>query len=298
MNKEWLTARLGTPMTEAEWLACTDPQPMLELLRRKASDRKVRLFAVACCQRVWSSLEHQEFRDAVRKAESFADGLVDRDEMLQAHEKACAIFGKLHGKDNGPGAALTASGFPNPPKSFLQRVADALDDPWWEDEFDKGDPLAPALVTARHAARAAADLQGQRYVLDAPVTIAEHRVQTALVYCLFGNPFRPRPVCAAWLTREVRALADGIYAERAFDRIRRQVMRGVRLLMEPSVFRQSGLYRVSAWGTVLGRIGVIALLPVFALLFWLPRDGRLVRPPRWWITLLFVVGGITFAAIW
>ncbi len=107
MNKEWLTARLGTPMTEAEWLACTNPQPMLEFLRRKASDRKVRLFAVACCQRVWSSLEHQEFRDAVRKAESFADGLVDRDEMLQAHEKACAIFGKLHGKDNGPGASST-----------------------------------------------------------------------------------------------------------------------------------------------------------------------------------------------
>lgn len=28
-----------------------------------------------------------------------------------------------------------------------------------------------------------------------------------------------RPVCAAWLTREVRALAGAIYAERAFDRM-------------------------------------------------------------------------------
>ena len=130
-------------MTEAEWLACTDPQPMFEVLRRKASDRKVRLFAVACCRRVWPSLEHEEFRDAVRKAESFADGLADRAEMLQAYEKASAIFVKLHGKDNGPGAALTASGFPSPPKSFWQRLADALDDPWWEDEMDKGDPLGP-----------------------------------------------------------------------------------------------------------------------------------------------------------
>ena len=206
-------------MTEAEWLACTNPQPMLEFLRRKASDRKVRLFAVACCRRVWSSLEHDEFRDAVRKAELFADDLAVRAEMLHAHEKACAIFGKLHGKDNGPGAALTASGLPSPSKSFAQRIADALDDPWWEDEFDKGDPLAPALVTARRAARAAADLQGQSYVLDAPATIAEHREQTALVRCLFGNPFRPRPVCAAWLTGEVRSLADGIYTERAFDRM-------------------------------------------------------------------------------
>src|SRR5215470_16919559 len=204
-------------MTEAEWLACTDPQPMLEYLGRKASQRKVRLFAVACCRRVWPSLEHEEFRDAVRKAESFADGLADRAEMLTAHEKARAIFVNLHGKDNGPGAALTASGFPGPPKSFMQRVADALDDPWWEDEFDKGDPLAPALVTARHAARAAVDLQGEKCVLYASATIAESRDQTALVHCLFGNPFRPRPASAGWVTREVKALADGIYADRAFD---------------------------------------------------------------------------------
>src|SRR5262245_8595042 len=206
-------------MTEGEWLACTDPLPMLEFLRRQASDRKVRLFAVACCRRVWPSLENEEFRDAVRKAELFADGLAGQAEMLSAHRKAFAMFVKLHGKDNGPGAALTASGFPSPPKSIWQRIADALDDAWWEDEFDKGDRLAPALVTARHAARAAANLHGQSHVLDVPETIAEHREQTDLVHCLFGNPFRPRPVCGDWLTPEVRALADGIYAERGFVRM-------------------------------------------------------------------------------
>jgi hypothetical protein len=206
-------------MTEAEWLACTHPQPMFEFLRRQASDRKVRLFAVACCRRVWASLEHEEFRDAVRKAESFADGLADRAEMLQAYEKALAIFVTLHGKDNGPGAALTASFLVGPPKPFWKRVLDALDDPWWEDEMDKGDPLGLAFVTARGAERAAADLQGERPFPDGPAKIAERREQTALVRCLFGNPFRPRPVCAAWLTPEVRTLAAGIYVERAFNRM-------------------------------------------------------------------------------
>jgi hypothetical protein len=208
-------------MTEAEWLACTDPQPMLEFLRGKASERKVRLFAVACCRRVWASLEHEEFRDAVRAAESFADGVADRTEMVQAYEKARVTFVKLRGKDNGAGAALTASAFPSPPKSIWERIADALDDPWWEDEMDKGDPLGPALVAARLAAWAAAELQGQRNVFDAPATIAERREQTVLLRCLFENPFRPRPVCGAWLTREVKALAEAIYAERAFDRMPR-----------------------------------------------------------------------------
>jgi hypothetical protein len=207
-------------MTEAEWLACVDPEPMLELVRRNASDRKIRLFAVACCRRVWSSLEHEEFRDAVRKAEAFADGLADRAEMLAAHEKARPIFPKLHdGKDNGPGAALTASSFPGPPKSLWDRIADALDDPWWEDELDKGDPLGVALVTARHAAWAAAVLQNQRNVFDAPATLAERREQAALVRCLFGNPFRPQPEHGEWLTREIGDLAEAMYAERPFDRM-------------------------------------------------------------------------------
>jgi hypothetical protein len=38
-------------MTEAEWLACTDPKTMLDFLRGRASGRKLRLFALACCHR-------------------------------------------------------------------------------------------------------------------------------------------------------------------------------------------------------------------------------------------------------
>lgn len=36
---------------------------------------------------------------------------------------------------------------------------------------------------------------------------------------IFGNPFRPVALDPAWLTSDVLALASGIYAERAFDRM-------------------------------------------------------------------------------
>ncbi len=36
---------------------------------------------------------------------------------------------------------------------------------------------------------------------------------------VFGNPFRPVTFDAAWRTSDVMLLANGVYAERAFDRM-------------------------------------------------------------------------------
>jgi hypothetical protein len=63
-------------VTDAEWLTCSDPVPMLELLRRRDSDRKLQLFAVACCWRALHLSTDQRHRDIVEAAERFADGLL------------------------------------------------------------------------------------------------------------------------------------------------------------------------------------------------------------------------------
>ena len=39
-------------MSEAGWLGHTDPKPMLEFLRGKASQRKLQLFECACARSV------------------------------------------------------------------------------------------------------------------------------------------------------------------------------------------------------------------------------------------------------
>jgi hypothetical protein len=39
-------------MTEAEWLECAEPGPLLDFLGARASERKLKLLACACCRRV------------------------------------------------------------------------------------------------------------------------------------------------------------------------------------------------------------------------------------------------------
>src|SRR5262245_12899294 len=52
-------------MTEREWLSGDDPRVLLESLRGQVSERKLRLFAAACCRRVWHLIGGEPYRRAV-----------------------------------------------------------------------------------------------------------------------------------------------------------------------------------------------------------------------------------------
>ena len=181
-------------MTEAEWSNCTDPAPMLEFLRGKASDRKLRLWAVACCRRIWTYLATERARRAVEVSERYADGLARRGELIAAygattgvsHAELAAGWSAKLGKVKAPRTAAWFAAVASSPK--VGPVERAL-----------GDRLDPPF---------------QPPVED---VAAEQCCQSDLLRDLIGSPFRPvhvDPAWGAWHDGAVVKLAQAVYEER------------------------------------------------------------------------------------
>jgi len=175
-------------MTEAEWLACTNPAPLLDCLRlsRKASGRKLRLFAVACCRSdwTWTRLEDQRSRRAVEVAERLADDQVGKEELGPAAHEAYE-------------AAVDAS---------AQRV-----DNWvW---------LSECAWRAAHSIDPDPFTFVDKQFLRESVRGEGTKSEATLVREIFGNPFRPVSLDSGWLTPTVKQIAESIYNDRAFEKM-------------------------------------------------------------------------------
>lgn len=89
-------------MNEMEWLECTDPTPMLEFLRGKISERKLRLFAVACVQRY--SMVDGAMRQIIRTSELYADGLANWTDLASVRKMAKELQRQAMQRNVGMGA--------------------------------------------------------------------------------------------------------------------------------------------------------------------------------------------------
>jgi hypothetical protein len=173
-------------MTEAEWLAADDLKPMLALLQGKASDRKLRLFACACCRRIWHLLADEASRTAVELAERYADGTATATHRTTARAAA---------------------------KRAVKRAVGV--------EYLRAAEVAWCAIATRVQVRRVAEdgLPGYCYGGRRRDDLSEqHSVQSGYIRCILGNPFRlTPPVNPAWLAWNggtVRTLAEAAYEER------------------------------------------------------------------------------------
>lgn len=78
-------------MTEAKWLACADPYGMLEFVKRMSTNRQSRLFACACCRRVWPLLDQSPFREAVAREGPL---ILGGEKLIRLEEAVALVWGK------------------------------------------------------------------------------------------------------------------------------------------------------------------------------------------------------------
>jgi hypothetical protein len=207
-------------MTAADWNNSTEPQKMLEALRAsgRATERKLRLFACACCRLIWDFPNDERPRRGVEVAERYADGLATPREVLTAYcETRSCLFPLGRRYTHNPPPDVMDSAF----IAFLRTASTGAAYYGAEWEYEAHDPFQCAGDAANRVARVAA--------WPGDDLAATHRVEATLLRCIFGPLlFRPLPPVApavlAWNGGMVGKLAAGVYAEREFTQGRLGVL--------------------------------------------------------------------------
>lgn len=201
-------------MTESDWFTCIEPRDMLHFLRNKSTDRKVRLFACACCRRVWEVLSEPACRAAVEVAEAFADGDADGAELGQAREAAYRVHAA---PPPDTGFADGATGISRATWEAAQGTTmTALQYDTRNDAILSGQVASSQATTS--AGYAVREQHSPDFIADqfqASAEVHEREQHVSLIRCIFGNPFRKPSIETAWLTQDVVQLANAAYEERS-----------------------------------------------------------------------------------
>lgn len=168
-------------MNETDWLGATDPAAMLDYLDGKASDRKLRLFAVACVRRWQADLKNYQLaRSAVDLAERYAEGQATDAEMEELRQQ-----GEMYMYDAGMFEQLACAG------AFATLAEMAI-------EAARTARESVRVQAVRDAAYSAAPWENEASI-NAEASAVECLAQGRLVLEIFGNPFRPVTIDPTWL---------------------------------------------------------------------------------------------------
>lgn len=224
----WLGVR-NAVNSAADWFACTNPDTLLEFTQGLVSERKYRLFAIACCRRIWHLIADEPTRRLVEVVERHIEGQASDKEWREAtnvfHEARRTNL-SVHSSEEYM-AALVGQGLLTGEHAHIftetyTRLAA------WELRHPQATPHIQA--TPGHEGRAVAHLvarytasslhpevlHGQDCFWNSP----ERPIQCDLLRDILGNPFgRPAvpQTVLAWSDGVVLKMAHKIYEEGTFD---------------------------------------------------------------------------------
>jgi hypothetical protein len=200
-------------MNEQEWLTCADPQPMLEFLKGGASERKLRLFAVACCQLMLQKVcVHPWYVHGIAVTGRFADGEATVEELERVgHYPSsdwCLQFASQFNHDRAAPAGQ--------PHRVTKLAINAC---WNAMEVEGGVVMADCASTnAAWAATQPGPVMPDDRV-SAGRLAAEQAIQCGILRDIIGNPFLPLALNPIWLSSTVKNLAESVYTDGAFGKM-------------------------------------------------------------------------------
>jgi hypothetical protein len=182
---------------------------MFQFIRHRANKRKLRLFACACCRRIWELLLDERSRKAVEVSERYADDAASKAELSAAQARAAEGVRKSyeqHRSNQWPDCVRSGKRWEA--AKAAKAVARAT---------DKASIVAEEMGLAAGYALNAEAIGNTQHVIDLFRSAQAHFLRD-----IFGNPFLPVTINPAWLARNhgtVSKIAQAIYDERAFDRM-------------------------------------------------------------------------------
>jgi hypothetical protein len=191
-EKEWLER-------QSSWLARYHPRPMLDFLRGKASERKFRLFALACCRRIWNLIPYEGLKNLVDVTERQVDGLSCDEELDEVRTEMRSLEG------NPPAPVCLMDDHAS---LIAYNATEAV-----ECAASPGEGYAVALCSAEWVAMTIADA-----VKDQNALHSEWEIHSRLLHDIFGNPFRPVSLDSsmlAWRDGIIPRLAEEAYNHRS-----------------------------------------------------------------------------------
>jgi hypothetical protein len=198
-------------VTEAEWHTCTDPQKMVEFLRLRGSSRKLRLFACACCRRIWHVLTADESRKAIEVAERYVDGSTTDAERRRARSAALDASKEILTSGGGDSAADMAA-------SAACYAVESDEDFRSAPELDEFSAAWGAAYCAAQTAVYGVQRLPSRAAwtrLQNQARQVEQAVQAAFLRDIFGNPFRRVVMVAGRLIPTFQTQGQAAYDNRS-----------------------------------------------------------------------------------
>jgi hypothetical protein len=194
------------------WLNAQTPYPLFDHLKRTVSARKLRLFGIECCRRIWDLMTDETCRRAVLLAERMVEASVSSDEVASLRDQLKEQYLTLCERRDRAGPAQVKLWYTGAAKNLLQD----------DEAYLRNAPIYAGDADLLGVWQSASSVVCHHFAVDLHrglpgELMTEYSAQADLLREILGNVLCPVRFENAWRTSGVVALARAIYEGQVFD---------------------------------------------------------------------------------